>query len=425
MLTSLLAAWAVGPSNLAVHSLGAQGGFSAAAGKGDLDFLLAERLRWSVSDTTRVWLDARFLVDPKGPTTLERYRVRRLGVELTFGSTRLLVGRHPVEAGGPRLVDGLQVLHRVGDLELGVWGGLAPDLFTTAPRVRPGFGPMVVYTTSTVRASLVGEVVAADGGLDRAGTLVTARWAPARLLAVDGRLDLELASAEGGPHLADGRLGATYQPTDAVRFGVFYSAFSSLRYLRTEALDPELRRFDSRILEEGLAENPDQDTRDPYVNHMVGTDLVIRPPGDTPAPFADVRARYRYNPDVKNRFSRLTARVGMTRIAGAHELGGLLTIRRVNDATQIDAGAQGLFTLGDGCCRLDTSALLLLDPQRYTGPGFYADLFLDAITDGGFSIGGGLNGTAEPIDTVEGAVDAGVAGFVRLTWRQRARPQDG
>lgn len=416
MLTSLLFVALAGRSDLAVHTIGTQGVYGTAVGKGDLDILIGEKLRWSLSDGVRLWADARFLVDPATDgATFERYRVRRLGASLHLGKTTVLIGRHPVDMGGPRIVDGVQVLVDLSPVEVGFWAGLAPDLFTTAPRMRPGFGPVIGYATSSLQLSGVGDVVFAAGGLDRLGVLGSGRWSPGRVLTLDTRIDLELASAEGGPHLSDGRVGLSTRPTDAVRFGVFYNAFSSFRYLKTEDLDPELRRFDTRILENGLADGFDQDTRDPYVNHMVGADFGIRPTGDDPSPVFELSSRYRHNPDPKNRFTRVTARIGFTRIADRVELDALATVRSVNATLQTDVGAQAIVELGDGCCLIDTSALAVIDPQRFSGPGAYADLFADAILENGLAIGAGGNVTVEPLEELE----AGVAGFVRLSFYQR------
>jgi hypothetical protein len=417
MLTSALLVAVAGASDLAVHTMGVQGGLASSVGAGDLDLLIGERLRWSVSDAMQVHVDVRFLVDPSGQPTFERYRVRRLGLTWTRGITSLSVGRHPVVGGGPRLVDGLQVMVDLAPVQLGVWAGLAPDLFTTAPRLRPGFGPMLAFTRSKVRASLVGDVLFAEGALDRFGLLATGRYAPNRLLALDTRVDVELVSVEGGPHLADARVGVTSRPTDAVRLGAYYDAFSSLRYLQTENLDPELRRFDSRILAEGLADGFDQDQRDPFVNHLVGADLRIREPGEQVAPVFEFGVRYRHHPDPKNRFTAVNTRAGITRVGGRVELDALGLFRRVDDVVQADLGGQLVIELGDGCCVIDTSALALINPERYVRPGAYADLFADAVLDSGLTFGLGLNAIVEPID----AVEFGLAGFGRIAYYQRGR----
>ncbi len=407
MLTSLLAIALAG--DLAVHTAGFQGHYSGATARGDLDLLLGERLRWTLGEGVRLWIDTRFLVDPSGPSTLERYRVRRLGVELTRGTTTVRLGRHPVQGGGPRLVDGLQVTHRIDAWEIGFWLGAAPDLFTTAPRARFGLGPTAVFSRSTLRATLTGELLFAPGGIDRASALATFRAAPSRRFAVDGRLDLELT----GPHLADGRVGMQHRPTDALRFDLFYEAFSSLRYQRTATLDPEVRRFEARLLQ-GV-DRLDGDPRDATLNHLVGAGAELLPPGEAPTPFVHTRLRYRYHDDPKNRFARFTTRAGLTRIDGLHTVAGLLTLRHVDAALQADLGLQTVFAFGGGCCQLDASAQVLLNPARYDGAGLYADLFVDLVGATGFTVGAGLTGTMEPTEVN----DSGGAGFLRLTWRQR------
>src|SRR5262249_45022434 len=140
--------------DVAVSSVGGQTWTDSAlrdvGGASDLNFAIGERLRWTISgDRPKPdgaprpghWLalaPAQFLLDPgpSGAPVFEWNEVRQLGFEYDSAHWTLDLGRSLVYRGGPRLVDGVQALYQPGTTtKLGVWGGLAPDLFTTDPVV--------------------------------------------------------------------------------------------------------------------------------------------------------------------------------------------------------------------------------------------------------------------------------------------------
>lgn len=419
MISLLLAGVAAAaPSDLSMTSIGASGTYAPAVEAGEFDLLLGQRLRWTLSDgvaVSRALVDGRFTFDPLGEDLVRWQQLRQLGVSVEIGSWSLDVGRHPVRHGGPRLVDGVQGVVGLGEIELGVWGGLAPDLFTTIPRLRYGGGPIVAWTRSASQAALVGEVLAAEGGLDRVGLLATARHTVDRLLDASGRLDLELASVEGGPHLSDGQVLVIARPAEALRIDALYDVFSSYRYLQTEPLDPELQRFQGRLLQLGIDLGITQDVRDPSLNHLVGGGVRVQGTGDGLQPRVGVDGRYRMNPNPANRFARVHPQVALAGIplAGALEVALDGNVIAADDSVRYDGGVLFLWEPGDDPrVLLDGSARWIVDEADYDGIGWYTDLFVDWITPLDVAVVAGASVVQEPY---EGLPDLGVSGFLRIT----------
>ncbi len=409
------------PSNLAVTSFGAQVVAVPTLGQADLDFLLGQRLRWSVGKvadgSNRVWLDSRFTLDPFREVLLERTRVTRASLELQRGGLTLELGRSPVRYGGPRLVDGDQALVDLGETEVGVWAGLAPDLFTTIPRVRPAAGPVVAWQRSWIQASLLGEVaLSPEMALDRAASLAMLRATADRWLDVSGRADVDWVSAEGGPHLADGRVLAIVRPTRRIRVDALYNAFSSLRYLQTEPLDPTLRRFQQRILDLGIQLGVAQDSLDPTLNQVVGGAFRYQDPMGLGAAFRwSVDARYRYNPNPLNRFARLHGEVAVGEIpaGGALDLALDGSVVEVNSDLQLDPGLTVVWEPTEArSWALDGSIRALVAPGAYDGLGWYTDLYLDAVLSRTWLIVTGVQATREPDPDFD---DLGIGAFVRAS----------
>lgn len=421
----------------------------------DTDILLGQRLRWTLfeSDSTavRLRMNGQFTLSPGDDALFKRNRVRQLGVSVVNDSFTLDVGRHGVHKGGPRLVDGIQfIAHASETLDVGVWGGLAPDLFTTDPRMRPGFGPIVAYTTSRVQASVAGDVVFGGGGLDRMGTLLQARVSAARTLDLAVRADVEFS---GGPRLVDGQVFGRWSPTDTLSIDALYNVFSSYIYQRTQDLDPDIQRFDARLINNNPGFLPEliQNCVDPNVAHMVGGDFRLRPSGRNTGFMASLSGRYRVGTDVDvpdvqqgacfyddtNAFMRVSPRVGLANlpVGGGLDVsldGNLYVIEGVG---QSDAGVTVFFEpLADGVLAIDASYRMLfnrykegqpaVNPQGYYGTGHYADLFVDVVVPpADLMFGVGLNLESEPSELVN---EVGIGAFGRLTKyiRPRRKKQD-
>lgn len=440
-LVAPVAAQTVPASDISITSLGMQGFTTSSVGPdngapgADFDFLLGQRLRWTLGDrngtTTRALADARFTLDPSPgfqgeAQPVEVHIVRQLGVEVNTNTFTLDVGRHPVYRGGPRLVDGVQGLYHVSPtLDVGAWAGFAPSFFDTDFRLRPGAGPIIALTDSRIQASLVGEVSSFGGELDRAAVLGMGRWTMNRVLEISGRIDYNFATADNtGPSLSDAQVFAVVSPTRALRFDLLYNAFSAYRYISSADLDPEQQRFAQRLINLGQVLNVQNDQVDPTVNQLFGAAVRSVKPGAGTSHFVEVMGRYRTSPDPNNRFTRIRPTVGAVRIAGKYD--ALLTANylQVEERGQLDVGFLGAMQLGD-LANVDLSLRALSVPDDYQGLGLYADLFVDLVAPGpDLLLLGGVSYLSEPDQDV-GDGEFGV--FLRMSKylrpnRNRRRP---
>lgn len=431
-LISGAAAQTVPASDVSITSVGMQAVTSASVGpdngaeNADLDMMVGQRLRWTLGEgglTSRALVDARFTIDPQAgfnndAQNFEVHNVRQLGVELHNSSVTFDVGRHPVFRGGPRLVDGIQALVRPNEtVDVGVWAGLAPSLFDTDFRLRPGAGPILAWTGSRAQASLVGEVLLFDGALDRAGVLAMGRMSTNRLFEVSSRLDLQLASADGGPRLSDAQLYAIFAPAAGVRLDALYNAFSSYQYISSADLDPEQQRFDLRLQEiEGV--NIEDVQQDPSVNHLLGASVRLEADPDGASPRFEVMTRYRESPEPEDRYLRLSPTVGVVRVGDRLDL--LLNANwfKVEETAQTDVGLMTYLDVTDTVA-IDTSLRALSVPDDYDGLGWYADFYLDVVApEADLLLHTGIGLITEPdLDQADGEYNL----FVRLSKYLRPR----
>jgi len=431
LLLSTGTALAVPPgdgSDLMATSVGAQAVHSSAVGQTNLDLLLAERARLTFAESDdgfkgRVLADTRFTIDlSEGYDTFEWNQVRQLGVRLQKPSWTLDLGRHPVYRGGPRMVDGAQFLvHPSTKVDVGLWAGLAPDLFTTAPRIRPGGGPVVSYHTPSFQASLAGEatVFPEEGGLDRVATLAMMRGSLDRLFELSGRTDLEILG-ENGPHVADIYSLAIYRPSEALRFDVLYNGFSTLKYQLSELQDPKVQRFAERIVQLGIDLGVNQDALDPTFHHQVGGGAQVQPDTGGTAPRVAADVRQRFNANELNRFTRAHAQAGMVDapVAGRLSLLADGSFIAANGETQMNPGLIAIWEPGDeGWFAVDLSGRALINPA-YDGMGWYGDLFVDAVTSSGFAVNVGTSIISEPTAALD-VPDMGLMGYARLSYYLR------
>lgn len=464
MIGLLAMAWAATPSesNISATSVGVQHWQTGALAEDaqDTDFLLGQRLRWTLianeSLQLRARVNGRFTLSPGDEAFFKRNRVRQLGVSLLTDSFTLDIGRHAVHKGGPRLVDGVQfIAHPSRVFDIGAWGGMSPDLFTTEFRTRFGGGPIIAYSASRIQTSLVGEVLVGGGGLDRVAALAMARLSAARTIEISGRLDVDILSADDKPHLADAQVFARWAPIDAMRFDVFYDAFSSYRYRNTENLDPDVQRFALRYLNNGdpRFDAVLQNCFEPKVAQAVGTSFRLRPRGEGVAPHVALNGRYRFggdedilqnadpnDPDVAavqaicgfddiNEFIRVNPQVGIVRLPVLGALDVMLDVNlySIEGKSQYDGGVILYWEpTDDGTFAFDTSYRLLLNPfdandnpYGYVKSGHYFDVFIDlVVVPVDMTIGTGINVVSEPSPLVD---ELGVGAFARVTKYLRKR----
>mgnify|MGYP000032076110 FL=1 len=412
-------------SDVAITSVGAQFVQVPTVEETDLDLLLAERARLTFMEkdrfTGRLLVDARFTIDTSGGDTFEWNNVRQLGVSLHRPTWTLDIGRHPVLRGGPRIVDGMQLLfHPSPRLDVGLWGGLAPDLFTTLPRIRPGGGPIVSYTAPSFQTSLVGEALVYDGGVDRVATIAMVRKSFQRIFEVAGRGDIEFVG-DNGPHLADAWTTAIWRPTDAVRIDGLYNAFSTYKYQLSEVQDPKVQRYAQRIADLGIALGIQQDELDPELNHQVGGNVVLQPDNGGTAPRLQLQARQRFNDNELNRFTRLGAQTGIVDIGLAGRLDVLADGNLIfaDGETQLNPGVMLLWEPGEEVWfAIDASGRVLINPEYDGQMGLYGDVFLDAVTPANIAVNLGVSLIHEPDPDIE-VPDMALQGYARVSYYLR------
>lgn len=408
------------PPDLAVTSVGADVVSAQSIDAQDANFMLGQRVRWTVAGSWRVLLDGRFIIDPAAEVTFEDSRLRELGLTGDTGPVSWWFGRQAVQRGGPRLVDGVQGLAHVrGDLALGAWAGLVPDEFTTAPTTRYGGGPIVAFDRGVASLSAMGDFVGSSEGLQRLGALLQARGEIGSRLQADGRLDWLFDDALGNSGLADGSVFLQYRPTHRIRLDGFYDGFSSLRYQTRSSLDPNVQRFATRIEALGLEAGITQDEVDASVHHLVGGTFRATTDGDLRA-VLNVRARTLFHPDPTERYDRAGVLVGAAGLLGDQlELDLDANALSLETGLSGDAGVLATFTPdGLDAMAVDASVRALFDPAFAGAPGWYADLFVDLVLASGTSVSAGASWTDEPSDLL--GQDVGIGGFLQI--RQWFRP---
>jgi hypothetical protein len=410
----------------AISTVGASALYSNALGEVEADVLVGERIDWRLEGDWRFGFDGRVTLGVLDDPVLQWLRLSAANVERRHGDVVLTIGRSPVTHGGPRLVDGIQVVASDEGFQVGGWGGLAPDLFTTLPAVRFGGGPIVAWIGDTLQISGVGEVLAVENGLDRVGILAQARHEASDVLDLSSRLDLQVASVTGAPSVADAWLAAYVDPTDRVELDAFLETYSSLRYLQSADLDPWVKRFLERTVDLGIAEGVSAELFDPTQYYLAGTSFDLRGAADT-APTAGLSVRARFHDDALQRFVRLSPRVGVSGLrSGSVDVVLDANVIVLDVGVQGDAGVTATFAPDDGPWIFDTSVRGLytsLDGET-ARPGWYADaygsrLFRTEPLRLSFVAGIYAEGLADRdfFDQAEG-------GFVRLTAEARRAPPE-
>jgi len=423
----LFAVAAASATDLAVTSIGSQFALSGAINKADPDLLFGQRLRWGLSDTATLDLNARFTYDPNAETSFEQSRVRSLGVTIDTKAYTLRAGRHALRHGGARLLDGAQFFYHPDHddrIDVGLWAGFLADPFTTLPTLRPAGGPALAWRTSGISLSWLGEIVTApntDAGWDRVGTVLLVNGNLAPRASGVARADLLVRDSEGRSGLVDAAASGRLRLTPTLAWTADYNAFSSLRYQNRGAFDPTVRRFTERVQDLDLQDVVLTDTLDPTLQHTIGTALRFQPEGGDEGVVAALSTRARFHPDPVQRTAQLGPQVGYRGLLdGRMELladGNVATVEgRMLGDVGFTAVTELLF---DRNLLVDGSFRALIDPLAYSGqPGWYGDLFFDALLPSRTAVSVGGTWTLEPSEAV--GSDVGWAAFLRLQqWVRR------
>jgi len=392
-----------------------------------LEWTLDERLQAPLGDQeaglTEARFDGRVGVRLMDNNRLDHTRVRELGVHLVRAKLALNLGRFDVAAGGHRLVDGAQGLLTLGEgVQLGAWGGLAPDPYTTAPALRYGGGPVVAVQQDTVQARFTGEMLSTADGIDRLAGVFDGRYEPSSRFELSSRVDLQVGVGRGnGPvEPADAMLMARVDPSDDLRVTAFVDAYTSWAYLWSEKQDPGLSRFAARstVLDPGDA--VPQDAMDSSVYTVLGASVRQRHLGSADL---DLRAdaRLRYHPVAERRYGRFRLKAQLPgRFSGTTDLGAEITGWVLGD----HAGATGtLYAWSEPWESLplafDLSAEGGVRPipnETVLGPSLYTDLFVDGLIGPRLALSAGL---AYSTAMDRQVWDMHHTAMVRLTWNHR------
>lgn len=410
-----------------IGELAWQGGEDNAA----IELYLSDRMRASLLTKPNLRIDARFngrmgirLLDGG---RLDRVRITDLATRFRGNQWTVDAGRFPVEMGGYRLVDGAQFLHSLPHgFEIGAWAGLAPDPYTTAPALRFGGGPILRYNHRFFRVGLLGEVLSTAAGLDRVSWVVDTHMELGDWIELTARADLQW-SPDRGVTPADAGLILRTLPHPDVRLDASYNVWSSIDYIRTEASDPGLTRFDARSNAiEPTGDNATSEL-DPTIYQMAGLSARYRPELLFGAHLQlSGLARYRHHPQLDRRYGRGNLGVGLLGLWG-----GRIDLSVTENVywIQEQLGAETTFQV---FVTPDPQMLVGIDASLSWGqrplpdttiwvPSIYADLFLDFTLPQGFLLSAGYSFMD---DLAEDRWDPAHAMILQATWRTRVRRKE-
>lgn len=408
---------------------------SPPAGEHSLELVLGERLRWSLLRSDKLDLDlnidGRLGIRLLDGGRIDRLRVRELGVRLRGPKWSLVLGRHVIDGGGGRMVDGAQLLaYPAPRVEVGGWAGLVPDPYTSAPALRFGGGPILALTKRIFQLRFVGEILGVPGGLERAGGIFTARVEAQKHFEFLTRIDLQYGGPDHPVLPADLAVFLRASPHQTLRLNAFYDLYSSHSFLRTAKQDPGIQRFEARA--SGLLEDDGTipgDKLDTTLHHLVGLSARWRPIiGKQNIARLDLglRARYRHHELGARRYVLASLQEGVVGLLGGRlDLGLSQSVSWWAGALRIEPGANAYLELGkQGAVALDASVRVGF--ERPAGedkfrPSVYADLFVDwrirpsLLLSIGYSFGNDLDEVAwNPVHTA----------MLRASWNLRARRAD-
>ncbi|MCO4768679.1 MAG: hypothetical protein KDA24_01520 [Deltaproteobacteria bacterium] len=285
------------------------------------ELTLSDRLRLVIPNettgiTTSVLFAGRVGLRP-ATGSVDRLRIRALGVRLETPKWRAELGRSAVIDGGWRLVDGVQFLARPkGFFEVGGWLGEMPDIWTTSPAPRFGGGPILRWRGRMVQVGFVGEVGGGAQGIDRLAGRLTGRFEFKKLIDVAGRMEIE-AGGQGAPvRFSELGLGTTFTPVKVLRVRVGWSMHAGHSWLQGVQRDPSLVRWWQRTTGAAPTAPTPWDLATDGPTHQILGSVQLKPlVGEVPLRFA-LRARYNHRTVERERSARVTLE------GGAYSLGG-------------------------------------------------------------------------------------------------------
>jgi len=406
-------------------SLGAYGEQSLVNGWGGVDIVLDERLRAPIqigSTDVEFRFTGRFGGGINEESSLSHTRVREVALALKPADWELELGRFTPVGGGYHLVDGAQALRKLGGgWRLGLWGGTAPDPYTTLPAGRFGGGPVATLERDRLWVELGSELLMASGGVDRAAIIGAVRGDPSRSLELGARADMEVADFSGKLRPSELQATARWHLSDATSLDLYYDAYSSQVYLLTADRDPALTHYASRWagLEQGWIARDVDDT----VYHAVGGGLDHHI--DLGEAWADTllvgvrgRARTSVGGPTGGSYVRLFAglpdamdgRVDLRLEQQVLSWGGALDLETIGSLWFDALPSKGL--------SVDSSVQVgwrRFDPNGKIAPSTWADVYVDWMANRRFQFAAGYR-FGNSLDLYEW--DTSQAMMARVTWRE-------
>ena len=213
-----------------------------------------------------------------GTWTLNRTRVRALGVRIDADALHMEIGRHPVIDGGWRLVDGVQALARPWKhVEVGGWLGLLPDPWTTAPAPRFGGGPILRWRGKRWQAAVLAEIAGTVAGLDRLAVRASGRVEVGKVLDLSGRAELANGGASAPVRAEELGISAVIDPAPRLRVRTGWAMSGGHAYVQGVQRDPALTRWWQRWTDAAPTEPvPWEETTD-IATHLVRGSVMWRP----------------------------------------------------------------------------------------------------------------------------------------------------
>jgi hypothetical protein len=399
---------------------------AASTGETGVEWLVGERLVAGIGredpHDVEVVLGARAGIRLLDAGRVDRLRVRAAHVRWDRDGWRLVLGRFQPEGGGVRLVDGAEWLADVGGgLRIGAWAGAGPDPWDTRPAARLGGGPVATWEGEAASATVLGEVLATNDGLDRLSAVGTGRVEFGRAAELDALVDLQ--SVAGGVRPSDATLRARLDPSETAHVDAGWDTWSALSYRVTEARDPSLTRFATWSVANQADPWIAQDRLDPTVYHQPSFRAAWQPEAGRRGRSARLTAHARYRfatlPERQRARTGLEARwIGLAN--GRIELGFGQSLLWWPGHTGSETTGSLWFELDpNGRWAVDTTfeaVVLPIPTSKIFGPSYYADAFLDARVGQDWTLSAGYSFTnSQDLDRW----DTYHAALARVTWRIR------
>lgn len=326
-------------------------------------------------------------------TAFRTYRLLDLNLHLTpkGGPLTLTLGRQRVADSTEELVDGVGVLVALGKgFELGGYGGLIPDPFTTLASVSTYGGGLVFgVTTPRFRLGTAAGIAGRVEGFDHGYANVSAMVMPHTAISIYGRAKVQLFAEAPSAGIADAIAAVSIRPWKVLRLRASYNTYSSERYISLLDRNPALSRFAARAEDLDLLDEVPNDRLDRTLYHQLGADVDLR--SADKHVWIGGRYRYRFAPDPDDYYQLAEGHggpVNLGRGGASIRLAGRFIHASGRDIGQGEIGLETPIAkrrLDLGVYALISGSPSPIASERAT-IGVYCDLFVTAWLGKGWSL---------------------------------------